>query len=61
MDTIQTPASELVQNYYYEYAKYINMGGRTVPFFKDTLKAVQRRILYASYLLTRNGSFVKSA
>ncbi len=61
MDIIQTPAPELVQNYYYEYAKYINMGGRTVPFFKDSLKAVQRRILYASYLLTRNGSFVKSA
>lgn len=61
MEIIQTPAFELIENYYYDYAKYINMGGRTVPFFKDTLKAVQRRILYASYLLTKNGSFIKSA
>lgn len=56
-----SPATELVQEYYYDYAKFINMGGRTVPYFKDTLKAVQRRLLYASYLLTNNGSFVKSA
>jgi len=56
-----SPATELVQDYYYDYAKFINMGGRTVPFYKDTLKAVQRRLLYASYLLTNNGSFVKSA
>jgi hypothetical protein len=62
MENIEySPATELVQNYYYDYAKFINLGGRTVPFYKDTLKAVQRRLLYASYLLTKNGSYVKSA
>lgn len=62
MESIEyTPATELVQNYYYDYAKFINLGGRTVPYYKDTLKAVQRRLLYASYLLTKNGSYVKSA
>lgn len=51
----------IVKDLYYEYAKYVNLGGRTIPLVFDTLKTVQRRILLAAYDLTKNGNFVKSA
>lgn len=51
----------LVKELYYDYAKYVNIGGRTVPYVYDTLKTVQRRVLLAAYDLTKNGNFVKSA
>jgi DNA gyrase subunit A len=53
--------TELVKNMYFDYARFVNLGGRTLPFLYDTLKTVQRRVLLAAYDLTKNGDFVKSA
>lgn len=47
-------AADLVRNNYYEYGKFINMGGRVVCDESDGLKAVQRRILYAAYKIASN-------
>lgn len=52
---------DLVKDLYYDYAKYVNLGGRTIPLVYDTLKTVQRRVLLSAYELTKNGNFVKSA
>lgn len=52
---------DVITKNYCAYAKYINIGGRTVPYVKDTLKTVQRRVLLAAHDLTKNGSFTKSA
>lgn len=57
----QKEITSLVKELYYDYAKYVNLGGRTVPYVLDTLKTVQRRVLLAAYDLTKNGNFVKSA
>jgi len=61
MELLSVPAPELVRKYYYDYAKMVNLGGRTVPYCKDTLKSVHRRVLLAAFEDTKNGKFVKSA
>ncbi len=61
MATINRPIDEIVKENYKEYARFVNIGGRTVPLKFDTLKLVQRRCLMAAYELTKNGSFTKSS
>ena len=61
MDEHVTQTTELVKDYYYKYAKFVNIGGRTVPLYKDTLKLPQRRILIAAFNDTKKGNYVKSA
>ncbi|HRT04048.1 MAG TPA: DNA gyrase subunit A, partial [Candidatus Diapherotrites archaeon] len=51
----------ITKDLYYDYAKYVNLGGRTIPLVYDTLKTVQRRVLLSAYELTKSGDFVKSA
>lgn len=51
------PANVLVRSSYYDYARYINLGGRTICDEKDSLKAVQRRILYAAYMIGKSTHF----
>ena len=46
---LQKSAAQIVRENYYEYGKFINLGGRVICDEKDGLKAVQRRILYAAY------------
>ena len=54
---ISKDSAELIREAYYEYAKYINLGGRTVCSETDSLKAVQRRILYAAYTIGKTNSY----
>lgn len=53
-------AAQIVRDNYYQYGKFINLGGRVVCSEKDGLKAIHRRILYSAYNIARNRT-VKTA
>lgn len=57
----QKPAANIVKDNYGSYGKYINIDdGRVVCYEADGLKSVQRRTLYAAYVVARN-SLTKTA
>ena len=53
-------AAEIVKQNYYEYGRFINLGGRVICDEKDGLKGVHRKILYAAYKIARS-KHVKTA
>jgi len=57
----QKAASDIVKANYTEYGRYINIDdGRVVCYEADGLKSVQRRTLYATYLVAKD-SLTKTA
>jgi len=51
---LQKTAAQIVKENYYEYGKFINLGGRVICDEKDGLKGVHRKILYAAYKIASN-------
>ncbi len=57
----QKTASDIVRSNYSEYGRYINIDdGRVVCYEADGLKSVQRRTLYATYMVAKD-SLTKTA